>query len=141
MTSVKLYSKKRFASACVCIAIVIAAIVVQLLKGFRIDLTVLSIMLSIIAIRDMRKSFSKEAFQREVIEAHDERNELVAHRGDATAFKVVLHTSIVLEIATIGLYALTKEDMLLPAIIAFSVVVFVAFVSSIVSNMYYEKRI
>ena len=137
----KIYSYKRFGSALLCVGIAIAAIIIQFLKGFRIELTGLSIILFFIAIRDFGKSFSKESLKKDVIETLDERNQIVAHRGDATAFKIVLNTSIVLEILLIVLYGFFKEVMLLPAILALSVVIAISFASSIFSNSYYEKRL
>lgn len=137
----KIYSYKRLCSALLCVGITLAAIIVQFLKGFSIDLTGFSVVLFLIALRDFGKSFSKEAFKKDLIEERDERNQIVAHRGDATAFKIVLNTSIVLEILLIVLYGFFKEAMLLPAILALSVVIAISFASSIFSNSYYEKRL
>ena len=137
----KIYSYKRLRSALLCVGITLAAIIVQFLKGFSIELTGFSVVLFLIALRDFSKSFSKEALKKDLIEERDERNQIVAHRGDATAFKIVLNTSIVLEILLIVLYGFFKEVMLLPAILALSVVITISFASSIFSNSYYEKRL
>lgn len=137
----KIYSYKRLCSALLCVGITLAAIIVQFLKGFSIELTGFSGVLFLIALRDFGKSFSKEALKKDLIEERDERNQIVAHRGDATAFKIVLNTSIVLEILLIVLYGFFKEAMLLPAILALSVVIAISFASSIFSNSYYEKRL
>lgn len=137
----KIYSYKRLYSALLCVGITVAATIVQFLKGFSIELTGFSLVLFLIAFRDFGKSFSKEAFKKDLIEERDERNQAVAHRGDATAFKIVLNTSIVLELILIVLYGFFKETMLLPAIVALSVVITIAFASSLFGNIYHEKRL
>lgn len=137
----KIYSYKRLCSALLCLGITLAAIIAQFLKGFSIELTGFSVVLFLIAFRDLGKSLSKEALKKDVIEERDERNQIVVHRSDATAFKIVLNSSIVMEILLIVLYGVLKEAMLLPAILAFSVVITISFVSNIFSNIYYEKRL
>lgn len=137
----KIYSYKRLGSALLCVGITIVAIIVQFLKGFSIELTGLSIILFFIALRDFGKSFSKESLKKDLIETLDERNQIIADRGDATAFKIVLNTVIALEIILIVLYGFLKEAMLLPTIVTLAVIVTLSFACSIVSNSYYEKRL
>ena len=137
----KIYSYKRFCSALLCVGITLAAIIVQFLKGFSMELTCFAVVLFLIAFRDFGKSFSKEALEKDLIEERDERNQIVAHRSDAKAFKIVLNTSIVLEILLIVSYGVLKEAMLLPAILTSSVIIAISFSSSIFSNIYYEKRL
>lgn len=137
----KIYSYKRLCSALLCFGITLAAIIVQFLKGFSIELTVFSVLLFLISFRDFGKSLSKDELKKDLIEERDERNQIVAHRSGATAFKIVLNTSIVMEILIIVLYGVLKEAMLLPAILALSVVITISFASSIFSNSYYERRL
>ena len=108
----KIHSYKRLCSALVCFGITLAAIIVQFLKGFSIELTVFSVVLFLIAFRDFGKSLSKEALKKDLIEERDERNQIVAYRSGATAFKIVLNTSIIMEILLIFLYGVLKEVFL-----------------------------
>lgn len=137
----KIYSYKRLRSALLCFVIALGAIIVQFLKGFSRELTALTVVLFVIALRDLNKSTSKQAAKNDLIEQRDERNEMVAQRSDATAFKIVLNTSIALEILLVILYGVTKHAVLLPAIFTLSVVIAISFASSIFTNIYYEKRI
>lgn len=137
----KIYSYKRLCSALLCIGITLAAIIVQFIKGFSIELSGFAVVLFFIAFRDFGKSFSKEVLKKDLIEERDERNQIVAYRSGATAFKIVLNTSIIFEILLIVLYGFFNEAMLLPAILVLSFVIAISFVSSIFSNSYYEKRL
>ena len=137
----KIYSYKRLWSALLCFVIALAAIIVQFLKGFSIDLASLAVVILLIAFRDLSKSISKESVKKDLIEERDERNEMVAQRSDATAFKIVLNSSIVFEVLLIILYGFFKEPVLLPAILTLSVVIAISFASSIFSGIYYEKRV
>ena len=133
----KIYSYKRLRSALLCFAIALGAIIVQFLKGFSVELTALTLVLLVIAFRDLSKSVSKQVAKNDLT---DERNEIVAQRSDATAFKIVLNTSIALEILLVILYGVTKAALLLPAIFTLSVVIAISFASSIFTSIYYEKR-
>ncbi len=137
----KVYSNKRLWSAISCLILAFAAIVVQLLKGFGLDLTAIAMLLFLIAYNDLRKSISKETAKKDLIEARDERNEMVSQRSDATAFKIVLYSSIGLEILLSILYGIFKEAILIPAILTLSIVIAISFASSIFSGVYYEKRL
>lgn len=137
----EIYSYKRLWSALSCFAIALAALIVQFLKGFSIELTIFTVVILLIAIRDLNKSLSKEAIKKDFIEEQDKRNQLVAHRSGATAFKIVLNTSIGFEILLIVLYGVLKADVLLPAILTLSVIIMISFASIIFSSIYYEKRL
>lgn len=67
-------------------------------------------MLFFIAFRDFGKSFSKEVLKKDLIEERDERNQIVAYRSGAAAFKIVLNTSIIFEILLIVLYPIIKKE-------------------------------
>jgi len=133
---VKIYSYKRLRSALFFFIIALGAIIVQFLKGFNVELTALTVVILVIAFRDLTKSVSKQAAKNDLIEQSDERNEVVAQRSEAAAFKIVLNTSIALEILLVILYGVTKNMVLLPAIFTLSVVIAISFASSI----FYEKR-
>ena len=132
----KIYSYKRLRSALFFFIIALGAIIVQFLKGFNVELTALTVVILVIAFRDLTKSVSKQAAKNDLIEQSDERNEVVAQRSEAAAFKIVLNTSIALEILLVILYGVTKNMVLLPAIFTLSVVIAISFASSI----FYEKR-
>ena len=132
----KIYSYKRLRSALFFFIIALGAIIVQFLKGFNVELTALTVVILVIAFRDLTKSVSKQAAKNDLIEQSDERNEVVAQRSEAAAFKIVLNTSIALDILLVILYGVTKNMVLLPAIFTLSVVIAISFASSI----FYEKR-
>ena len=137
----KIYSYKNLRSALLYFVVASAAIIVQLLKGFSIELTGLAVLILYFSYSDFSKSVSKEAAKQDLIEERDERTKMVVQRSNAAAFKIVMFFSIGLEILLIILYGIFKEPLLLPAILTASVVVAISFASSIFSSIYYEKKL
>ena len=137
----KIYSKKKLISALLFVMIALAGIVVQFMKGFSLELSILAPLLLLFAYRDFRRSFSKEAVKKEFIEQKDERNQLVNQRSNAFAFKIVLIFAASLELVLVILYGIYQENMLIPAILTLGVIVTVSFISSIFSSIYFEKRL
>lgn len=137
----KIYSRKKLIRGLVFLIIAILAITSQFMEGFDLKLSILSPLLLIFAYRDMRKSFSKEAVMKGIIEEKDERNQLITNRTNAIAFKIVLIFAMSLELVLIILYGIYKEDMFIPAILTLGTIVTVSFLSSIFSGMYFEKRL
>lgn len=137
----KNYRQKKRLSASVYLAIVFVAIIIQYIKGFRFELTALAVLILIFSFRDFRKSFSTELLRKGLVEELDERNELISQRSNAMAFTVVQNVSIGLEILLIILYGAFREPILLSVILTLSLVIAISFASSIISSIYFEKRL
>ena len=76
-----------------------------------------------------------------MVEELDERNELISQRSNAMAFAVVQNVSIGLEILLVILYGAFREPILLSVILTLSLVIAISFASSIISSIYFEKKL
>lgn len=137
----KIYSKKKFIYSLLGIVISIAGVFALITKGFDLKLSILLVILLPISLSGLRKSTSKVAVLKEKFEEMDERNQLVSQRSKAISFKVIQYFVIGLEILFILLYSFYKAEVMLAIFIVLAVIVFVTFLSEIVSGIYYEKKI
>lgn len=137
----KIYNKKKFIYSLLGIVLSIAGVFALITKGFDLKLSILLVILLPISLSNLRKSTSKVEVVKGKIEEMDERNQLVAQSSKAISFTVIQYFVIGLEILFIILYSFYKAEVMLAIFIILAVIVFVTFLSEIISGIYYEKKL
>ena len=137
----KIYNKKKFIYSLLGIVLSIAGVFVLITRGFDFKLVTLLVILLPTSLSSLFKSTSKEEVVKEKIEEMDERNHLVEQSSRAISFKIIQYFVIGLEVLFIILYGIYKVEVMLVIVIVLALIVFVSFLSEIVSGIYYEKRL
>ena len=137
----KIYNKKKFIYSLLGIVLSIAGVFVLITRGFDFKLVTLLVILLPTSLSSLFKSTSKEEVVKEKIEEMDERNHLVEQSSKAISFKIIQYFVIGLEVLFIILYGIYKVEVMLVIVIVLALIVFVSFLSEIVSGIYYEKRL
>lgn len=123
------------------ITIALSALIALVIKGFSLKLFILAVLIFLISISSIRKSISKRLTIQDRIEELDERNQEIELKSNALSFKICQYTVIFLEVISIILYGIYKVEVLIWMIIVLAFIVFVTFISEMLSSIHYEKRI
>lgn len=139
--ALKIYNKQKFFTGIIGIFFVLIALISLLIKGYDLKFSILAILIFLISVSSIRRSISKQLTIQDKIEELDERNQEIKLKSNAISFKIIQYTVIFLEILFIIFYAIFKAEMLIWIILVLSFVVFVTFVSEILSSNHYKKKV
>lgn len=137
----KIYSKRKFVFGGILFAIAILGMAALILKGFNLKLFILTPIILIISLFELRNSLSKSLTYRSNIEGLDERNQLVRNKSGALSFRIVQYATFSLKVLLIVLFAIFREPTLVWIMLTLSLLIIVSIVSELWSNLYYDKRL
>jgi hypothetical protein len=124
----KIYNKNGFIQGLIFLAIFMLGVIAIVIKGFSVKIMILSILMFLISITYLIRSFSKKATLEDVLLNHDERDRLI--EGINVVFTILFMIA----------YAITKVSFFLGAFIATSCYVTITFIVALATNIYYEKH-
>jgi len=137
----KIYDKKKFISSLFWMVLLIVILISLITKGFNLKKAILLVISFPIYLSDLRKSFSKVALAKEKIEEMDERNQLVDQLSKAVSFTVIRFFVMGLQFLFLILFGLYKNETLLLIVVVLGLIVFVTFISELISGIYYERKL
>ena len=116
-------------------------LITMFITGFDVKLAVLGIIVALLGITSIVKSFSKEATKREKIESNDERAQLVRMKAKEKSFDIVSASLFVATIAMMIAYGVTEDQTLVYMVICTGAALSVCWIGNIAAYFYYESKI
>lgn len=141
MKILKVYNKKKFILSILGIIFSFFSLVMMILRDFELKQSILTLLIFLFSVSDIRKSISKSRTFQEKIEVTDERNNEIDSKSKALSFRICQLTVVLLEILFIILYGVYKLETFIWIMLVLGFIVFTTFISEFISGMYYDKKL
>ena len=136
----KIYNQKGFLAGAAGLILFAACIVTILITGFDWKLLIAGIAIGIFGMVDISNSLSKEAADRERIEADDERVNLVKLKAKAKISDVISWVLFLAAAASMAAYGLTNQQGFVFMFIGSGLPLSIYWIGHIIAIAYYETH-
>lgn len=136
----KVYNKKGLISGIITLIISILGVLAIFIKGFSVNLAILSIILFLFSIADLSRSFSRTASIEDILADTDERNKYILLKTSYKSMQILQFINFIVTILLMVIYYITKSSICLGAFILSGINITICFIVTLVTNIYYEKH-
>lgn len=136
----KIYNKKGLIRGLFSMIICIAAVISIFMRGFSVALFILTAILFLFSITEIKRSLSRSASLEDKIKSIDERDRYIIMKTSHKSLQIINAVNYIVLIVLMVIYSVTRNSIFLALIIFSGGCIFFNFIIMLAANLYYEKH-